>query len=55
MRKFVGSIGTNKVGSEVSFEFEVPDDASDEEIEECAREAAFNCIDWYFTEITGED
>lgn len=50
MRKFVGTISTNKVGSECKFEFEMDDDATDEEIEEAAREAAFNYIEWDYQE-----
>jgi hypothetical protein len=49
MKKIQGSISTNKVGSESEFEFEMDDDATPEEIEEAAREAAFDLIDWYYT------
>jgi len=50
MRKFKGVIRTNKVGSDCQFEFEVDDDATEGEIEEVARECAFELIDWHFTE-----
>lgn len=50
MRRFTGVIRTNKVGSDCSFEFDVEDDATEEQIEEAARESAFELIDWYFTE-----
>lgn len=30
-------------------EFEVEDDATDDVIEEMAKEAAFNCISWTYT------
>lgn len=50
MRKFKGRISTDKVGSDCEFEFEVDDDATEAEIEETAREAAFNFIDWSYTE-----
>ena len=52
MRTFKGSIGTNKVGSQCEFEFEMDDDATEEEIEEVAQECAFEKIDWHFTEVT---
>lgn len=50
-RKFTGSISTNKVGSECSFEFEADDDATEDQIEELAREAAFDWIDWNYEEV----
>lgn len=50
MRKFKGGISTNIHGSECKFEFEVEDDATDEEIEETAQQAAFEWIDWYYEE-----
>lgn len=51
MRKFRGAISTNIVGSERQFDFEVYDDATEEEIEEVAQMAAFELIDWYYEEI----
>jgi hypothetical protein len=33
-------------GTDQEDEFEVEDDATDEEIEEMAKDAAFDCIDW---------
>jgi hypothetical protein len=51
MRKFVGTIGTNKVGSSVKFEFEVDDECTESEIEEYAQEVAFENIDWTFEEV----
>ena len=51
MRTFTGSIGTNKIGSDCKFEFEVEDDATPEQIESAAREAAFENIEWNFKEI----
>lgn len=50
MRKFTGTIKTYVQGSEVEFEFEVPDDATQEQIEAEAREAAFDCVQWHFEE-----
>jgi len=50
MKKFIGSIRTSKQGSECVFEFEIEDDATETEIEEMAREAAFNEVDWCYKE-----
>jgi hypothetical protein len=50
MRKFVGSISTNVVGSECEFEFEVEDNATEEEIEEAGKQAAFEYVDWGYNE-----
>lgn len=55
MRKFQGVIKTNIVGSGCSFEFEVEDDATEKEIEEAAREQAFENIDWYYEEVKESD
>ena len=49
-RKFTGSVSTNKVGSEDQFEFEVADDATEEQIEEAGREAMLERIEWFYTE-----
>ena len=38
-----------------SGEFNVPDDATDEEIEEAAKEAAFEGIDWSYNRMKYED
>lgn len=51
MRRFKGEISTNVTGSECVFEFEVADDATEEEIEEEAKEAAFNWINWEYREV----
>lgn len=53
MKVIEGSIATEKVGSRCGFRFEVPDDTTPEEIEELAREAAFDRVDWHYT-IDGE-
>lgn len=52
-RKFTGSVSTNKVGSEDQFEFEVDDDATEEQIEEAGREAMFERIEWFYEEDGG--
>lgn len=52
MRKFTGFIKTNKVGSRCDFEFEIEDDATDEEIEEFAKQNAFDLLEWAYSEAT---
>jgi hypothetical protein len=51
MRQFTGVIRTDKIGSECEFEFEVEDDATTEQIDAEAREAAFNFIEWSYAEV----
>ncbi len=48
MKLVKGSIRTDKVGSACEFEFEVEDDATAEEIEEMARDMAFNHVEWNY-------
>ncbi|WP_169126103.1 DUF7167 family protein [Aromatoleum evansii] len=50
MRTFKGVIRTDIDGSDCEFEFEVADDATEEEIEVEARDAAFNHIEWSYKE-----
>lgn len=50
MKKYVGFIETNKVGSKCEFDFEADESSTDEEIEELARDAAFNLINWNYWE-----
>lgn len=50
MKKYTGYIETDKVGSTCNFEFEVENDATEEEIEEIAREEAFSLIEWSYEE-----
>jgi len=53
MRTFKGFIKTDMVGSLCEFEFEVEDNATDAEIENEAKEAAFDCVEWNYKEVTG--
>jgi hypothetical protein len=46
MKRYIVYASTNKVGSECTDEIEVDDDATEEEIEEAARDVAFNMIEW---------
>ncbi len=50
MKKFTGTIRTNKQGSDCHFDFEVADDATEKEIDEIARECAFEFIDYWYEE-----
>lgn len=54
MIKYRGQISTWKVGSECEFEFEVEDYRSLQEIQDAAREAAFDFIDWHFEKVEDE-
>lgn len=51
MKRFKGTIETRKIGSECEFEFEVPDDATVDQIEKEAREAAFEQIEWSYRQV----
>lgn len=51
MRVFKGNISTDKIGSACEFEFEVEDTATEEEIEQAARDAAFEHVEWNFKEV----
>lgn len=42
-------VSTNKVGSQCETSFQVEDNLSDEEIEEFAKEAMFDLIEWNYT------
>ena len=50
MRKFIGGIKCS-TGDPKNFEFEMPDDASEEEIEHEALEVAWNTIDMWYEEV----
>ena len=50
MKQYVGNISTNKVGSDCEFEFEMPEDATEEEIEQEAFAAAMERVDWHYKE-----
>lgn len=50
-RYFKGTISTDMIGSEVGFEFEASDNATEDEIDTLAKEEAFNWVNWYYEEI----
>ena len=52
MRKIKGVIMTDVVGSEVEFELEVEDDATEEEIDKLTWEEAANWLEWYWEEVS---
>lgn len=51
MRKIKVSVGTNRVGSTVTREFEVDDNATEEEINEEAWGCACDMIDYVWEEV----
>lgn len=52
MRKFKGYVATAKIGSRCEFEFETEDDCAENEIEEEARDAAFQFVEWNYEEVS---
>ena len=52
MRKFEGKVATNKVGSGVTFTFEVDDDDTDEQIDEYFNELVWENIEAFYKEIS---
>jgi len=51
-RTFRGFIkDTSHCGEGAEFEFEVPVDATEKEIEEIAKEEAFDNIEWHYNEV----
>ena len=50
MKKYIGYIKTKIHGSDCLFEFYADESATEEELEELAKEAAFENINWYFKE-----
>lgn len=51
MKKIRVSVGTNRVGSTVTREFEIYDNATEEEINEVAWECACDMIDYGWEEV----
>ena len=51
MRKIKAYLETGFAGCRIEEEFEVENDATQEQIEEEAREAVFNSIDWGWHEV----
>lgn len=51
MRKIKAYLDTGFAGCRIEEEFEIEDDATQEQIEEEAREAVFNSIDWGWHEV----
>lgn len=47
-------VSTGKVGSERRAEIEVDDEATDDAIEEVAKEAMFELIEWTWKRVTDE-
>jgi hypothetical protein len=52
MVKYAGIVKTWVNGSDCAFEFELPADATQDEIEREAREAALDLVNWHFGPVT---
>lgn len=52
MRLIKGQTSTGFAGAKHEWDFEVEDDATDEEIAEMAHQLAFESIDWSYWEVT---
>lgn len=48
MKRITGYISTGMQGSAREFDFEAEDDCTPEELEEMARDAAFELIEWNY-------
>lgn len=46
VKKIIVSVSTNKVGSTCETELEFDDDVADDDIEEAAKDAMFDMIEW---------
>lgn len=51
MKTIKVSVGTNRIGSTVTREFEIEDNATEEEINEIAWETACDMIDFTWEEV----
>lgn len=52
MRKFMVWLNTGYVGCNIEELVELPDDSTDDEIEEACKDEAFQSIDWGYVEVT---
>ena len=50
MKKYKGYVKTDRAGSTTEFEFEVEDDATEEQIQEIALECMWDCIEMNYEE-----
>jgi hypothetical protein len=51
VRKFKGHVTIGLVGCKREFEFEMEDDASDDDLEEAAREEMYNIVNYWYEEV----
>ena len=51
MRKIAVYLNANIAGYDLEVEFEVEDDATDDEIEKEAFQQVMNFVDWYWEEV----
>ncbi len=54
MRKFKGEVRLGLVGCVIRFEFELPDDATEEEIDNATHHAAMAYVDYWSEEVADE-
>lgn len=55
MKRYKVTIITETVGSKCEDFFEMPDDATEKEIEAEASEVAFNLAEWHYEEVTARE
>ena len=55
MKTIIVTVSTQSVCSRVEEEIQVPDDISDEELHEIAKETLFQLIDWSYYEKEDEE
>ena len=51
MKRYKGHVSVGLVGCRVEFEFDIEEDASEQDIEDMARDAMFEHIEWGFDPI----
>lgn len=52
MRKIAAHLSADIAGYDLGVEFEVEDDATDDEIEKEAFQQVMNFVDWYWEEVS---
>lgn len=50
MKRYTGTVSTDKIRSDCTFWFEMPEDATQEEIEEEAYSLAMGFVEWNYKE-----
>lgn len=55
MKHYKGYVKTNILGSDMEFEFDMEDDATEEEINNIALECMWECIEMDYEEVESEE